>query len=335
MKKIISALLILTMIFSVVCVSVSAATVHVNMNFASMEAFTEQFIAGAFYTEDNLLFGYAEAKALQTKYDDKIGWFEDTTYTWLTYDASITMSIADDELSDADRWVNLIYCNDNLKYQGRSEDRLMMSFSYDVQNECFRFTPGWNNTDEELQYLPPVAKTVDTEGVDFFTMGISVEKDRVRCFYNNELIFDYSNPDLLIAQEITSPFLFWQDGNFIQINNITIADQGYLYPATKPAETQATTAGTQATQGTTAPIVTTTRIEKVEVTDDEGNTVTDESGNKVTETVVITDAPVADTNTGAVQGGSSTSTGDVTFVVIAALVATIGCALIVRKVNVQ
>ena len=334
MKKIISALLILTMIFSVVCVSASAANIHVNMNFESMEIFTSQFIAGAFYVEDNLLYGYAEAKALQTKYDDSEGWFADTAYTWLTFDASITLAIGDDELSDTDRWVNLIYCNDNVVYEGRQEDRLMMSFSYDVQNQCFRFTPGWNNTDETLQYLAPVEKELNTEGEEFFTMGISVNKGNIRCFYNDELIFNFADPsnELLIAHEITSPFLFWQDGNFIQISNITVGDYGAIYPEMSDVDTQ-----TQAPTPTetTTPRVTTTATSFVNITDEKGNDVTDEAGNKVTDTVIITEAPIADTNTGAVQGGSSTSTGDVTFIVVAAMVATLGCALIVRKVSVK
>lgn len=332
MKKIISALLILTMIFSVVCVSTSAAGIHVNMNFESMEVFTSQFIAGAFYVEDNLLYGYSEAKALQTQYDDSEGWFADTAYTWLTYDATITLSIGDDELSDMERWANLVYCNDNLVYEGRVEDRVMMSFCYDVENSCFRFTEGWNNTEEDGQYLPPVEKEVNTDGEEFFTMGISVGQGNIRCFYNNELIFNYSNPDMLIAHEITSPFLFWQDGNFVQISNITVADHGYLFPAT-PAPVDSSVPVASSSE-TIQPIETTTSIKVEDVTDDDGNVVTDDAGNKVTETVVITDAP-ADTNTGAVPGGNSTTTGDVTFIVVAALVATIGCALIVRKVNVK
>ena len=164
-------------------------------------------------------------------------------------------------------------------------------------------------------------------------MGISVNKGNIRCFYNDELIFNFADPsnDLLIAHEITSPFLFWQDGNFIQISNITVGDYGAIYPEIPdvPVQTQAPV-NTEAT--TTRE--TTTAISVVDKTDDSGNVVTDAEGNKVTETVIITEAP-ADTNTGAVQGGNSSNTGDVTFIVVAAMVATLGCALIVRKVSVK
>ena len=80
-------------------------------------------------------------------------------------------------------------------------------------------------------------------------------------------------------------------------------------------------------------------ITVVEVTDDNGNVVTDDEGNTVTTIVsdtIAVDADtvsVADTNTGAVQDSTSASTGDTAFIVVAAMVAALGCAVIVRKVN--
>ena len=337
MKRIISVLMILAMLASVLCFSTSAATTYLNVNFKTPEEFTTHFIPGAFYQEEGVLFGYSEARALQSNYEAS-----EDTYKWYTFDQSITLAIADDELNDEDRFVSLVYCNDNLNAYGRAEGVVYMGFYYDVDERQFEFGNGLEYTTDNLEMLmEPVKMEIDTEsGEEFITLGMSIEEGRIRCFYNDQLIFDLNDTagDWLIAKECNSPFVFWQNGNFNQITNITVAEHGALYPATNAAEGESTTAATQggAVVTTTAkPVETTTRIEQVEVTDDQGNTVTDESGNKVTETVVITDAPVADTNTGAVQGGSSSSTGDVTFVVIAALVATIGCALIVRKVNVQ
>ena len=146
MKKLISALLILTMVMSVVVVSASAAgTTYINMNFESMDVFTQQFTAGAFFVEDpGTLHGYAEAKALQSNYetDDDLGVFKNSGYTWLTYDMSITLTAMDDDMSETDRWLNLVYCNDNPYLEGRQEGRLFMSFSYDIAERCFRITPG-------------------------------------------------------------------------------------------------------------------------------------------------------------------------------------------------
>jgi len=53
----------------------------------------------------------------------------------------------------------------------------------------------------------------------------------------------------------------------------------------------------------------------------------------VTETVIITDAPVADTNANAPTGGNATPTGDVAYIVVAVMAMALGCALVVKKVN--
>ena len=359
MKKIISALLMLTMVFSMVAMSTSAATIHIDMNFDSMEAFTDKFIAGAFYVEDGLLFGYAEAKALQTKYDDSEGWFSNTLYTWLTYDASITLSIGDDELSETDRFVNLVYCNDNLVYYGREEDRYMMGFCYDVQNGRFTFGPGWNHGEEVELFLPAVEKELVTDGSEEFTLGISVQKDNIRCFYNNEMIFDYTNPDLLIASDINSPFLFWQDGNFVAVSNITIADHGTLYPVTEPTPTESEEpTPTESEEPTPTESGEPTPTESEATTAIETEIVTNEDGETEVVTHIVTEEkkpvaddneaddneaddngadnkPAPDTNTGKPTGGNSTTTGDISFVVVAAMVTALGAALIVLKVSVK
>ena len=130
---------------------------------------------------------------------------------------------------------------------------------------------------------------------------------------------------MLVGDTINSPFFLWNAGNFIRISEILISTPAYLYPSMNPDPTPVDTTSNQ-------PAETTTAISVVEKTDDSGNVVTDAQGNKVTDTVIITNAP-ADTNTGAVQGGSSANTGDVTFAVVCAMVAALGCAVIVRKVN--
>ena len=341
MKKLLSALLILSMLVSMVCVSSSAAGMHINMNFESMDVFTNQFIAGAFYTGDNLLYGYAEAKALQSIYetDEDLGIFKNTAYTWLTYDATITLSMADDDLSETERFVNLVYCNDNPKNLGRVEDRIMMSFGYDVAEGLFYFSEGWNNPGADnpaANYMEPVAMELETDsGENFVTLGISVERGRIRCFCNDQLIFDFvdSADDYAIAKDVNSCFLFWQDGNFVQISNISVADQGYLFPnSAAPVQTTAPVVDDPDVTTTTAATTTseaTTRIESEVVTNKDGET------SIVTKVITeATTTPKAETNNKP-TGGTSTSTGDATFVVVAALVATLGCAVIVKKVSVR
>ena len=338
MKKIISMLLILTMLVSMVCISTSAAGIHIDEKFATAESFMSKFRAGAFFIDNGLLYGYDEARALQSDYEDDEdfdGIFKNTMFTWLTYDASITLSTADDDLSEDRRFLNLVYCNDNLKYMGRGDERVYMAFIYDIQERCFRITEGLDAVSDEQQLLNPVYKEISTDGEEFFTMGISVDKDRIRCFYNDELIFDFQDTaqDYLIAKEINSCFLFWQNGNFTQISNIKVADAGYIYPYA--AAEEGTTAGgnddanvTTTTAATTTSETTTKIVEEI---------VTNKDGETSIVTKVVTEAtttPKAETGNKPV-GGTSTSTGDATFVVVAALVATLGCAVIVKKVTVR
>ena len=54
---------------------------------------------------------------------------------------------------------------------------------------------------------------------------MSVEKNRIRCFYNDELIFDFQDTanDYLIAREINSPFLFWQEKRVTEVTVYLLA----------------------------------------------------------------------------------------------------------------
>jgi len=325
-------MLILVMMLSMVVVNTSAAGVIFRADFKTMteDQFYAQFMEGAFHVDDveGVLYGYYEAKALQSMYSDPDGIFDNTLNTWLTYDASITLSMADDELVEYDRTINIAYCNDNPRVNGAAEAREFITLTYDIQKQEFNATVGGFPGFTEGGLLgDPIPMELDVEGGTFYTFGISVEKNRVRFFIDDQLLYDIDGTSMYVADSINSPFFMWNDGNYLNITDITVATATHLYPSTGSAPTPVeTTAPTQ-------PAETTTRKEVVDVTDDKGNAVTDADGNKVTEEIIVTDAP-ADTNTGAVQGGNSASTGDVTFIVVAAMVATLGCAIIIRKVNI-
>ena len=344
MKKLVSALLILAMLASIACISTSAAGIRLNMNFESMEIFSESFHAGNFYVapEGGKLYGYNEARALQTKYDDKeFGYFVPAPYCWLTYDTSIDIIISDDDLDESDRSVAVVYANDNPYYYGRADERIFMAFTYDIKDNCFRLCNYMENREPDAQFVAPVAITeeIDIEGNETHTMGMSVERGRIRCFWDGKLVIDFvdTEDEYTIAKEIVSPFLFWQRGNFVQISNISVSDQGYLFPNASADEgtTTTTTAPvgedpdvTTTTAATTTSETTTKIVEEI---------VTNKDGETSIVTKVITEAtttPKAETNNKP-AGGTSTSTGDATFVVVAALVATLGCAVIVKKASVR
>ncbi len=345
MKKIISFVLILTMLLGIAAVNASAAGVLVQSNFSDMGLFTQNFHAGAFYTEDNLLFGYSEAKCLQTLGE------------WYTYDAFCEVAIADDELNDADRYFSVVYPNTNLMNYGREEGSYYMSFNYDVANKQVYLTGGWVGCDLDDIIVGPIPyEGVYDDGSGFNTFGISVSRGRIRCFIDNNLVIDFvdSKDEYLIGLEdentVPTAHVFWNDGNFIQFKDVKISTSEYLYPATPVVDDTQTTATTQggedngtnnnggnSTAAPTQPVETTTRKEIVDVTDDKGNAVTDDKGNKVTEEIIITDPPVADTNPNNGVGGvgTATPTGDKAIMVVAAMVITLGCALIVKKVNID
>ena len=209
-------------------------SIYINENFVSLDNLTKDFMLGAFYIEDGLLCGWNEAKTLQSQYDQTSYngnsiFNNKSPYTWLTFDASVTLSLADDPSTTAARWINLCYCNDNMVYAGTSSDRQFISFAYDIEAGCFRLTNGWSNSSSSGQLMTPVYKDICTDGSEFMSLGISVGKNRIRCFYNNELIFDYSNSSFYIGQYVNAPFFLWNDGNIFKSSNITIAEEGYLY----------------------------------------------------------------------------------------------------------
>ncbi len=327
MKKIVSFMLILTMIFSIAVVNSSAAVgVVVDADFSDMERFTANFHAGAFYVEDNVLFGYSEAKCLQSKSE------------WYVYDTCIDVIFADDDLSDGARSFGMWYCNINLESYGRYDGTNYMVFNYDIENQYFNLACGdLEGGSEPVVLAGPVEYTIEDD--EEYTFGLSITRGRIRGFINDQLVIDYVDTEdkylIGLEDEDTSPtpLVYWNEGNFIQITDVKIASAEYLYPP-MPVNDGTTATDTTATEATTTR-ETTTAISVVEKTDEAGNTMTDDSGNKITETVIITEPPVADTNTGAVQGGNSTNTGDMTFIVVATMVAAIGCALIVRKVSVK
>ena len=343
MKKVLSAMLILTMIISMVCVGVSAEGVLISENCTSMAAFMENFVAGAFAVNESegYIYGYKDARVLQSKYDDSTesGVFDNTQQTWLTYDFTMTLAVGLDE--DGQRDISLMYANDNLVNAGYADSREFITFGYDITNERFMLTYGGTGIqqEDEAQLMAPVSKELDMENAtQDYTFGMSIMRQRIRCYVDGELIFDYydENDTHRIAQEINSPVMLWNTGNLVKISNITVATEGYLFPKDVPTPTPTETNDPVPTptesnnpnpdDDVTKPAAT-TRIETAIETDEEGN--------QHVVTKIITEAPTADTNKNGTSGGTSSKTGDVTFIVVAVMVVTLGTALIFKKVSVK
>ena len=238
LKRIVGLLLAGVLLFSA-SASVSAVSYYRNPDLYFSEDFTNKdrawnrLIFGEWlFNDGGGIYGHSDAKVIQTVpyNDDDMGLFRDYSYEYLDYDATITLSVYDDTYSDKDRFVNLVYVNDNFRFNNVGDSRVMMAFSYDFQENCFRFTEGWSQTDPELQIMSPVCYESWDEDSEFHTLGMTVEKGRVRCFFDGEMIFDFIDEEnkYYIANKECAPVLFWQDGNFVQVKNISVDKPGYL-----------------------------------------------------------------------------------------------------------
>lgn len=351
MKKLLSVILTAVILAGALFVPASAdGQMYVQSDFSDMDTFTNHFGAGAFFTEggDKMLYGYAEAKALQTVDE----WYEtDTRYE---------IAIADDDMSDISRAISINYPNTNLYNYGRSDGTCFMSFSYDVETKELWLTGGNLGVDKEEILAGPISYDgIDDNGEIFFSFGMSVSRQRIRCFVNDELMMDYfdANDDYLIGlnDDMTLPtcMLFWNDGNYIQVKDIKIASPGYLFPFASDDEGEGTSVPADPEQpDVSADPDKPVDPEQPDVPDNgndtpaEDNTPAGDNGNAEENKPAGDNKPAddnkpaqnnkpADTNTNKPAGGSATATGDVTFAVVLSMVAALGCALIVKKASVR
>jgi len=357
MKKITAFTLIFAMLVSIFAMSVSADGTIIKSNFEDMETFTQHFHAGAFYVEDGSIFGYDEAKCLQSKGE------------WYVYDTSIEVVLADDDLADTERRFSMWYPNTNLYNYGRYEGTNYMVFGYNVEDKTLSLScADLNGGADSVILAGPIDYEIEDNKAYIF--GLSVNRGHIRCYIGSELVLEFvdTNDDYLIGlnDESTVPtaLVYWNDGNFIQINEVIITDPGVLYPfekdnedvtdtdpiVTEPTDTEATETepsddpAASETEPSDDPAVTeseaTTAIETEIVTNEDGETevvthIVTEEKKPVTDDNGADNKPAPDTNTGKPQGGNSTTTGDISFIVVAAMVTALGAALIVRKVNVK
>ena len=349
MKKIISIILAAMMLAGISAVSVTAAgTMYVQSDFTDMDTLAQHFHAGAFFTEgdDGILHGYDEAKCLQTKGE------------WYVYDTAIKVCPADDDMSDNERTFSLWYCNTNLENYGRYDGTNYMKFGYNIDEGYLFLGCGNLDGDGTVDLFPH--KPYEIEDETDVVFGMSIDRQRIRCFINDELVFDYYDEadDYLIGMQdeftVPVPHVYWNDGNYIQVKDVKISSPGYLFPYPSADEGTDAPADPETPADTDEPA--NTPADPDEPSDpetpadpDNGNNADDgqsaednkpadnnkpagdnkpADGNKPAE-----NNKPADTNTGKPAGGNATATGDATFAVVAAMVMSLGCAVIVKKAS--
>lgn len=343
MKRILSAFMIVVMFCSVFAFTAMAEDPVIIFveDFKNLETFVDRFALGAYYIEDEKLIGYSEARALQA-----------IKYTQRTYDMEMTVAVAEDEMySGIDRSFFMGYPNTNPQYEGRMDGTLWMAFHYDVIAKEFSFfVGGFSPYEEQVVHLAePIPMELNTDtGTDFYTMGMSIDRGRIRCFFEGEMIFEYvdTNDEYLIGYATEEPYFVWNTGNCLIYDELKLGQVGAIYPyaveevTTAPIETDPVDGSTETTangegdtpsdNATTAPEDDATNVPGGDVTNAPAGDATNAPANDWGNTP---EGDVADTVGTTGTQKPSTSTGDTTFAVVFAMVAAIGSALIVKKIR--
>ncbi len=348
MKRIIALALTFVMLVTSVALYVSAADgMYIDTTFGSMEEFMKYFFPGAFFIPDgeNQVFGYSEAKALQSLFtgEGDLDLFAPSPTTWREYDTCMTLACAPDTDSGS-RSIQIWYCDQNLYEAGYSDQMPYILLVYYIEDPTYEGYFVLTTRDpytDEVVILAQSAKQYDLDfdsGNTFYDFGMSVGPGRIRGFLNGECVVDWVDvkDDYMVARKTVTPFVFWNEGNMVIINEFKAASYGYLYPLTEPQTEPTPTQPTDpvtSIQSSVSEVIVTVTNEKGEVeTDEKGEVKTEVSEVIVTEIVTVTPA---DTQSGNGGGGNSATTGDSAFIVVAAMVLSLGCALAVKKVTVK
>ena len=327
MKKIISLVLCVMMMLTAAAVSTSAAG-----NILFTDDFTNGFSPNNWILEGNLFFlddsssnpciaAYSDGVICQAEYrSDVVG-----TPRWYTNcDYSIRIQVRDFD-RDGDHSVGLWWRDDFGHAVNGNELEWELGEVYNLNIDLDNMIMYIESSEVEEPLVTAPVEGVEVGG-DWFQLGWKVTPGRMVGYLNGQKVLEYTSEELSAARP--SPFLLINNGNFAAYDDIVIADLEYnLFGdnnATPPADDQGE--ATTTTAATTTSETTTKIVEEV---------VTNEKGETSVVTKVVTEAtttPKAETNNKP-AGGTSTSTGDATFVVIAAMVATLGCAVIVKKVS--
>ncbi len=344
MKKIISLVIVSLMLVTLaVGVSADAGRMHVECYFKDMADFMNYFIPGAFFIPDgeSQVFGYSEAKALQSNFESSDdlgfdGFKENDRNAWLRYDCEIKIAMAPDGDADSlDRGVMLVYCNNNPLYMGLEEGVQYVEFAYSVAKEelSLRTGPAIGISDSDTVIATYPMKLDSESGNVSYRFGMSVDENRIRCFIDGKKVIDVYDPQYYWGTYDGSCFLLWNESNMVVLNDYKVSTPGFLFPyeeepaPTEPAPTEPITS----VSSSVSEVVVTVTNEKGEVeTDEKGEVKTEVSEVIVTE--IVTVAP-ADTQNGGGGGGTATRTGDSAFIVAAAAVIALGSAVIVKKVT--
>ncbi len=240
MKKLISVFLASAMLMTALCVSAAAEGYHIRERFGDGgKSLEENFNADhTFISDPGVLVGFSDDHMLSSRFSETDGIIDNKGNTWLEYDVEASISIMPDILYPAQREISLVYLNDNLAKEDENESRLFMSFGYDSAERRFFLAKTTNlETGKGDILLASPKREIDDEAERFYNYGISVTRGRIRCYFDNELIFDFvdEKDEYKIAKSVNSPFVLWTTNNVFFVNSIDISTPEYIYSPNRAA----------------------------------------------------------------------------------------------------
>lgn len=191
-EKLISVFLASAMLMTALCVSAAAEGYYIRERFDDGgKSLEENFNADhTFISDPGVLVGFSDDHMLSSRFSETDGIIDNKGNTWLEYDVEASISIMSDIFDPAQREISLVYLNDNLAKEDENESRLFMSFGYDSAERRFFLAKTTNlETGKGDILLASPKREIDDEAERFYNYGISVTRGRIRCYFDNELIF--------------------------------------------------------------------------------------------------------------------------------------------------
>ena len=341
MKKILSLILCAVLLAAIVPMTASAAGILLfNDQFNTLEQDNWMADVSLYECIDGHIEGYSQAVVLQSQFSEDYGgnkmWGDGTAFKAETW-------CYDDDAGHGENELKLWWA-DYFGGTWDNESRIVYYFGYNFGTHKVVLRADYVGPDAEQYYVNGESSVEifskdyreirqDLANPEHFTLGFRVNKGIITYYINDELIYTHqAERGLMCGTEGPAPLILWNTGCYCGWDNVQVATADYdlfnegtvTEPAvTDPAQTDPASPVTQAPD-------TTAVVEKV-VTE------VGEDGEVVTKIVteIVTNAPAADTqkqpDSGNFSGGAKT--GDMAVIVIAVMIAALGAAVVVKKVN--
>ena len=330
MKKIISVMLAVMMISAIACAAVSATVLfrdpfdtNTEYWFQGVQDIGERFEIAEF-DGSNMLEGWDGALVRQAHYENEESPIPGFKSTYSSFSqGTVTVEVRAESM-DKEGGVGMWWPHTYHEKHEGVEGTESFSLKYYPMTSSVKFMhdyPGAESDADRLVFEWKDPRQLGDNLYDPITLGLRIESGRISAFVDGQWIASYDDATLGVD---AAPIVLWNDGMHALFDNYTYGDLAEL-----PLPANAT----PTPQPTPTPDVT----EKVVESHIETKAVvvgTDESGNAITEIVseVVTEIVNRPSANGS-SGNGGAQTGDMTLVVVAAMVVALGAAIVVKKVS--